>query len=164
MAECIFSGYKPFLSAKESEAMKYALIPLLFLMLAGCELLESSDVSDVSLEVDRQSYQPGQEVVLTLANSSGRTFSVHPNLCGAVLQQRVRAAWVPEHHEGVCTSIGLELRSGKEVVSRRELSDMLSAGEYRYMYALSKWEDRDGGRYRRFERIELYTRVFQVKP
>lgn len=144
--------------------MRYFFVAFLLLILPGCELLGSSDVPDVHLDANRTLYQPGQEVVLTLANVSWRTLTVRPELCGAVLQQRFGAAWVPEYEEGVCPDVGLELRPGKRIVTRRALSDTQAAGEYRYMYALSEWEDRDRGRYRRFERIELYTNVFEVKP
>ena len=144
--------------------MKYSLVAFLLLILTGCELLESSDAPHVYLDTDRTSYQPGQDLVLTLTNFSGRTFTVGPDLfCDALLQRREKTTWkpIPIHGDGVCLDLGRVLRPGKEVVSRRELSDTLSAGEYRYMYALSEWED--GGRYRRFERVELYTRVFQVR-
>lgn len=142
--------------------MKSCFVALLLWVLAGCGMLESSDEPDVHLDADHTVYQPGQEVVLTLANASRRTFMVHPHLCGAVLQKWVRAAWVPERYEGVCTDVGFELRPGTEIVSRRPLGDTLSAAEYRYMYALREWEE--GDRYRRFEQIELHTHVFQVKP
>ena len=142
--------------------MKYSLVAFLLLTLVGCELVGGSEALPVRLDADAASYQRGQDVVLTLINNSGRTFTVHPNLCGAVLQHWERAAWVPEHYDGVCTLIGFELRSGNQLVARQPLHDSLSAGDYRFMVALSDAEGEE--RYRRFERIEVYTKVFKVEP
>ena len=140
--------------------MKYSFALLLLLVLARCGLLENSDLPDVRLEADRIAYQPGQDLVLALMNFSGRTFTVSGDLCSALLQRREKTTWKPIPRDGVCVDVGVVLKFGGAVVSRRKLDDTLLAGSYRYLYELS---DSEGGeRYWRFERIELYTRVFEV--
>ena len=140
--------------------MKYSFALLLVLVLTGCGLLENSDLPDVRLEADRIAYEPGQDLVLALMNFSGRTFTVSGDLCSAQLQRRERTIWKTIPRDGVCADVGVVLKFGGAVVSRRKLDDTLLAGSYRYLYELSDWEG--GERVRRFERIELYTRVFEV--
>jgi len=140
--------------------MKYPLAPFLLLTLAGCGLLENADTPEIRLEADRLAYQPGQEVVLSLINLSERTFTVSGDLCDAVLLQQQQTTWQPLSGEGVCPDVGVVLKQGGAIVSRKRLAETLSAGRYRYGYEL-----KDGGgseRYRHFERIEVYTRVFEV--
>lgn len=140
--------------------MKYFVIALAPLIFAGCGLFDDSEVINIRLDADAASYRAGEEVVLTLSNTSGRALTVHPTLCGAVLQQFVISAWVPEHHEGVCTLIALELESGEEVVARRTLAQTLAPGEYRFKYTLLDFKS--GDRYRTSEQIDVYTNVFFV--
>jgi len=140
--------------------MKYSVIVLLSLILAGCGLFDDSEVINIQLDADAAVYRKGEEVVLTLSNTSGRTLTVHPSLCGAVLQQFVITAWVPEHHDGICTLVALELESGEEVVARKTLDEALTPGEYRYKYTLSDYNN--GERYNRVELIDVYTKPFQV--
>ena len=140
--------------------MNYSFALLLLLVLAGCGLLENSDLPDVRLEADRIAYQPGQDLVLALMNFSGRTFTVSGDLCRALLQRREKTTWKTIPRDGACVDVGLVLKVGGAVVSRRQLDDTLLAGSYRYLYKLSDSED--GERVRRFERIELYTSVFEV--
>jgi len=138
--------------------MKYSFA--LLLVLAGCGLLENSDLPDVRLEADRIAYQPGQDLVLALMNFSGRTLTVGGDLCHALLQRREKTTWKAIPRDGVCVDVGVVLKFGGAIVSRRQLDDTLLAGSYRYLYVLN---DSEGGeRIRRFERIELYTRVFEV--
>ena len=140
--------------------MKHSLAPLLLVALAGCGLLKDSEMPEVRLEADQASYQVGQDVVLSLINFSERTFTIRSDLCDAVLERQEKTTWKPIHGDGVCLDIGVELKLGSAIVSRKPLDDTLSAGSYRYMYELRDGEVRD--RYRHFERIELYTRVFEV--
>ena len=142
--------------------MKYSLIAILLLSLAGCELFGASDPPPIQFEVDAALYQPGQEVVLTLTNTARRSFTVSPTLCPAVLQQQVQSIWSPIPRDGACVSIGYELRSGNKLAAPRLLPETLPAGAYRFMYVLN--EAAGEGRYRRFERIEVYTDVFRIEP
>ena len=138
--------------------MKYSFA--LLLVLAGCGLLENSDLPDVRLEADRIAYQPGQDLMLALMNFSGRTLTVSGDLCHALLQRREKTTWKTIPRDGACVDVGVVLKFGGAIVSRRQLDDTLLAGSYRYLYELNDSEGEE--RVRRFERIELYTRVFEV--
>ncbi len=138
--------------------MKYSFA--LLLLLAGCGLLENSDLPDVRLEADRIAYQPGQDLMLALMNFSGRTLTVSGDLCRALLQRREKTTWKTIPRDGACVDVGVVLKFGGAIVSRRQLDDTLLAGSYRYLYELNDSEGEE--RVRRFERIELYTRVFEV--
>ena len=138
--------------------MKYSFA--LLLLLAGCGLLENSDLPDVRLEADRIAYQPGQDLMLALMNFSGRTFTVSGDLCRALLQRREKTTWKTIPRDGVCPDVGVVLKFGGAIVSRKQLGETLLAGSYRYLYELNDSEGEE--RVRRFERIELYTRVFEV--
>ena len=141
--------------------MKYSLVAILLLSLAGCELLGDAEPLPVQFDVDAALYQPGQEVVLTLTNTARRTFTVSPTLCPAVLQQRDQSSWKPIPLDATCLAIGHELRSGNKLVAPRRLPETLTPGTYRFLYVLNDSEGVE--RYRRFEQIEVYTQVFRVE-
>ena len=142
--------------------MKSSFVAILLLSLTNCELLGGAEALPVQLDTDAASYRPGQEVMLTLTNTSRRAYTVSPTLCPAVLEQRDQSIWRPMQREEVCLAIGYELRSGNRLTVPRPLPDSLAAGDYRFMYEL---QDADGeDRYRRFERIEVYTKSFRVEP
>ncbi len=143
--------------------MKTGLLLLLLYTLAGCGLLKDDAPQDVRLDADRPSYHAGEVVTLTLTNSSGRTFTVHPSLCDAVLQRWEASTWKPifDDPSRVCALIGLELTPGKRVTAQTALHETIRTGRYRYMYVLH--DGLDGTRAHREERIDLYTKAFNVE-
>lgn len=143
--------------------MRYTLAVLALATLAGCNLLgDAGETSpDVRLEANRAAYPPGDEVVLTLANASRFTYTIHPQLCGAALQQRQQAAWLTVSADAACTAVAHRLRPGATIVTTRPLSDTLSAGAYRYAYTLANYEE--GERQNRRVEVEVFTKVFQIE-
>lgn len=142
----------------------YLLLISLVVFLTGCDLLGLSKTSsfDVTFTADQTAYEPGETVELTLSNASERGFMVHPTLCDAVLQQRSSVKWEVVKKDGrVCTAVGTTLKPGDEISSERTLSDTLEEGRYRFMYKLIEREE--GDRYQKVERIELYTKPFEVQ-
>lgn len=141
--------------------MKNTLILLGFISLAGCGLLDGSDIPDVQLNTTRSSYAPGEEVKLVLVNFSGQSFTIHPDLCGTVLEHHQSSSWRPVSNEGVCTDIGLSLQPHMKLSSRQRLSETLPAGRYRYRYEIERSEE--GRRSRFHERLILFTKGFDVQ-
>jgi hypothetical protein len=76
--------------------------------------------------------QPGDEVMVTLANRSDRELGY--NLCVAVLDRREDGDWVewPEPPAEVCTMELRMLSPGETASFRHTLPPRLVAGEYRF--------------------------------
>lgn len=141
--------------------MRAGIVAGIILLLAGCGLLEGSDAPRVTLDADRSSYEPEQEVVLTLENGSDRAYLVHPELCGTVLQRWKDDTWRSFPNDQACTDVTSELDPGSSIEVRRVLPDSLETGTYRYMYTLNTWQF--GDRYRLLERIDVFTGDFEVE-
>ena len=109
------------------------------LLVTGCDSTIEYGSNQFSLSTDKHTYQSGKSVSLTLKNQSRRSITIHPNLCGNVLQLKTEQGWQPEFHEGNCTLIAMDLRSGREIVIERDLEDS-KPGEYRLKYSFTAWE------------------------
>lgn len=134
-------------------------------MLSGCGLLESSEIPHVELNAARSTFAPGDEVKLMVVNFSERTFIVHPDLCGAWLQQQhPSSSWrdVEGDEPRVCTDVGRYLEPNRQVSARQRLSETLPSGQYRYAYEIHSNEEEK--RAWLVERITLFTKGFEVRP
>ena len=102
------------------------------LAFTGCDFVGGSDSPKLVMSTDRDSYEAGQQVILTVRNRSRAIVTVSPNLCGIILQLRYGSNWVPDHFSGRCSLGAVEIPSGGEFSTVRELDKMLEPGKYRY--------------------------------
>ena len=106
----------------------------------------------VTLTTDRSAYHPGDDLTLTLQNSS--LAQIGYGLCSAFLLD-ADGAIVPDiSEERYCAGVEPQLRSGERVSSSRRLPAALEAGAYHYRTSLSFDESN----------AEIVSNAFDVAP
>jgi hypothetical protein len=108
------------------------------LLIAACTAGQSGSgggaggLANVDLSVGREQYDPGDAILLTLANHSPN--QVGYNLCSAALERRVGGGEWHEAPQRLIDACTMELRTlvpNETVTYRHSLPSALPAGQYR---------------------------------
>lgn len=115
-------------------------IPVLILAVAACS---PRAATQSSLLTDRQSYEQGETVIITLRN----TFSerIGYNLCLVTLQLRARGEWQTTPHLGENEACTMELRTmpaGSSAEGQLTLPRDLEPGTYRITHEVEIGDER----------------------
>lgn len=104
------------------------------LVSSGCDFGDRE--SGFTLAVDRDLYSAGDSILIVLMNVSGRRVTVHPDLCGSV----VNRVGTTETYalEELCNLVGRDLAPGQWIASLKPLPADVEAGRYVLRYGIAK--------------------------